>query len=174
MFCYTDLRGDIRLFISGIGKDDTVRFFEEFDKNRDKYFTNNNRDRLYFKFGTCGILDRKYEKLKIVIPRYVCCNNLCKVTDEVLSLKKFYVDDKLLTVDKILEDVDKAAGYNNLGYSFVDMESFYLLEKFNVVPVLVGTDYCDSVSKKDFLTNLSLSSTVLKDFFIREIYGKTR
>ncbi|HOV13708.1 MAG TPA: hypothetical protein PK771_05445 [Spirochaetota bacterium] len=153
----------IIIYISGIGKDKTLDFIDEIPVLNDF---------IYFKFGTCGVLDDKIDLLKVFIPQYACYGAECLKIGKFSNLSHVYSESKLLTLDTPLYFENQSVSYLKSGYSFVDMESYHLVKKFNAIPVLVGTDRCNSDSKNDFLKNLNISSGLLKDFFLKEFYAK--
>jgi len=164
--CYICIINDtrIRVFITGIGRDSTLKFAEK------NCFNNAS---LIIKAGTCAVLGNETELLRSLIPSFVSHN------DETLKLDlgnlPCYIKSKincltiakgLITVDKPLTDPKKGKEYLNKNISLVDMETFHLLKKyqdFPFVPLLIGTDWADKFTLMDFLKNLKKASEILKD-----------
>jgi hypothetical protein len=103
--------------------------------------------------------DKKYllnfEKIQIMIKN--------------LKSKKIQIINKnLLTVDKPLINISESKNILSNGYSFVDMETYFIADKFKnelFMPIIVGTDRGDEFSKIDFFKNLPIASSTFKDLF---------
>lgn len=157
----------LRLYVSGIGEEYSNKFLARFEPVLDS---------LIIKVGTSAIVDQEIDILTPFIPQKICFE------DKIIDLKDTYdfktieniiseriVNKKLLTTKLPLINSIKALEFLNNGYSFVDMETFYFVEKLKenlIIPVLVGTDRGDVNAKRDFLNNISKASLILKDYII--------
>jgi len=149
----------IQIYITGIGAN-TVDFFNHFNIG----FNINNEDNseiLYFKFGTCGVINGNIPLLNIVSP------NIIYYEDNFIKLNNIYsTNNSLITINK---KSDFALDYNFATFDLIDMEMFFVVEKIkNVIPILITTDYNN---EKEFFCNLIKATSILKDFFIDLLNG---
>ena len=157
---YYSYKEKIELYISGIGKNNTLNFIKNLN------LENNS---IIFKVGTCGILNN-IEILKPFIPSFVFHQDkkiyinkdiLKNIEDKILVHNK-----GLLTVLNPISSLEEKQIILEQGFSLVDMETFFIMDNFNnipTIPILVGTDRGDCNSKIDFIKNINQASVILKD-----------
>ncbi len=156
---------NITLCITGIGKK-AKKTFEYIDL-KDAC--------LIIKAGSCAILDENISLLTPIIPKFIGYNDQKYTVDISLlneKIKSIIIDKGLITLDKPLLNKKKADEYYKNNYAACDMETFYLIEKYNgtpFIPILVGTDRGDKKSILDFLKNITKASGIIKDQIIKII-----
>lgn len=150
----------IVVYISGIGRVKTTDFLDN------TLIPANCRS---YKFGTCGITDPEIPLLKIVIPQYVSFENHEIKTQFEERLRDFYIESRLLTSETPIFDEEMAKNLCRKGYGLVDMESFFIMNRYKTIPVITGTDRCCKESKDIFFANLNKASFVLKNFLEKVI-----
>jgi hypothetical protein len=159
---------NIQIIITGIGGKNTLNKLEK---------VNFDKENIFIKFGTCAVPDYNLEILKPFIPqnifysekKYLLNFEKIKIMIKNLLSKEIQLINKnLLTVDKPLINISESKNILSNGYSFVDMETFFIADKFKnelFLPVIVGTDRGDEFSKIDFFKNLPIASSIFKDLF---------
>jgi hypothetical protein len=158
-FLYEQKNVKIFIYITGVGKENVYNFCETH-----KHFDN----ALFFKPGTCALLNKNISLLEAFIPEYTCFDSFSKQTDFENIPKRlkiiFRKDTKLSTSETPVLDKEKAIALFKKSYDAVDMESFFVIEKTGckVIPILVGTDYGDNEGKSLFFKNISKASEILK------------
>jgi len=150
---------NIDVYITGVGYKDTLDFFKNFETQNDT---------IYFKIGVCGVIDPNEDILKVFTPSSVSYDNEEIEIEKIEVLEKIYLQKKLLTLREPLFDEQLSANYRSIGYSFVDMETFFVCKKTGAYPILAATDRCNDEGKKFFFKNLHKASSLLKDFFEQE------
>ncbi len=156
----------IVVYITGIGK-----------KSINTIANLNIRDSfLFIKAGTCAVIDDNLDLLKPVIPRFVDYFDKRIMIDldekNSMLLSKYQILNGLVTIDHFLNNYNESKELYERNYSVVDMETFYILEKYKgCIPILIGTDRGDVSFKIDFLNNITEASKLLKnilvEFFIK-------
>lgn len=149
----------IELYITGVGYKSTLDFFKDFETQKDT---------IYFKIGVCGVIDPNEDVLKVFTPSSVSFDKEEIEIKRIEALEKIYLQKKLLTLREPLFDEKLSAEYSRVGYSFIDMETFFVCKKTGAYPILTATDRCNEESKKFFFKNLRKASSLLKDFFEQE------
>jgi len=154
----------IKVYICGIGYDYVNSFLNNFEVVEDA---------LIIKVGTCAVIDPSIDILLDFVPKIVSfktksinITNLEKFDLINEIIKEKIIDKKLFTIKFPLINKEKSEEFLNIGYSFVDMETFYFIEKFKnstIFPLIIGTDRGDGNAKRDFLNNISKASNKLKD-----------
>ncbi|HOJ64763.1 MAG TPA: hypothetical protein PLE45_10120 [Spirochaetota bacterium] len=159
---YKDL--NIKLYISGIGEEYTEIFLNKFNLEEES---------IIVKAGTAAIIDPDMDILNSFVPQIVCFEDKMidlKATKNFTFLQDLIndkiINKRLLTTKLPLINKEKAMEFFDRGYSFIDMETFYFIDRLKenfILPLLVGTDRGDCNAKKDFLKNISKASEILKD-----------
>ncbi len=158
---------EIKIYICGIGYEYAASFLNHFELKDHA---------LIIKVGTCAVIDPSIQLLSPFIPKIVSHE---KESLNITEFKMFnsigkiieseILDKKLLTIRLPLINREKAEELFGMGYSFVDMETFYIIDKLKnnmIFPLLIGTDKGDSNAKRDFLNNITKASERLKDSLI--------
>ena len=158
---------NIIVCITGIGK----KAVERINLNRFKDIA------FVIKTGACAVLDKNVPLCKTFVPlivRYKTNDfkvDFSKLPEKVHKLISVLTTNKtLLTQDEALFDEKKASDLFGSGISFVDMETYFIIETFRnvpVIPLVVGTDRGGRNAKKDFLKMLPVASSVLKDELVK-------
>lgn len=154
----------VKVYISGIGYEYCQQFLN---------YLKPSQNSLIIKLGTVAIIDPAIDLLSSFIPQIICFEDK---SIDITKIEKFsiisdivkdkIVNKKLLTTKFSLINREKAEELLNIGYSFVDMETFYIIDSFKkypLFPLLIGTDRGDSNAKRDFLNNISIASQKLRE-----------
>jgi len=160
LFSYIDANNSIDVFISGIGQK-TFSFINKTDLSEYD---------LIIKAGTCAVIDPALSVLTTYIPNFIG-NETDKISintkrvDFLNKIDNLLLDKGLLTLDKPLFNEELHNDYLTKGFSFVDMESFYIIKKYpdKTFSLIAGTDTGSSSGKKDFFSNLNKASDILKN-----------
>jgi hypothetical protein len=160
----------INLILTGIGKKNIDTLIRQ---NLFPLGEVNPIDTLLIKAGTCAVINPEIELSKIIIPLLVCYQNKeikLNLTETVKPfnhiIEKSFFSSRLITLDHPLISTEKSKTLLNQGYSFVDMETFFILNQFPnlpLIPLLVGTDRGNKSAKINFLKKLSAASQLLKE-----------
>jgi len=128
---------------------------------------------LIIKAGTCAVLDDRIKLGKIFIPFFVSYKDqkieipFSGIPDRIKNeLEKLKINAGLLTQDEPLFNSAYANKLFKNGFCAIDMETFFIKQKFPgipFIPLLVGTDRGDKKAIIDFFKNLANASKMLKE-----------
>ena len=166
-FFFSNKNFQINILITGIGQKKTKKIIN--------YYNFNNLE-LIIKAGTCAVINKENSIKTPLIPKYVGYRDLIlpvlfeNLEDKFKAkIKKYIIDKGLITLDKPLSNKRKVIYYLKNNFDLVDMETFFIMEKFPkipVIPILVGTDRGDMHAIIDFLKEINNASIILKNVLI--------